>query len=124
MRISDWSSDVCSSDLVRDALGMARGVGDRGAGALADAEEDEGLAQAGGVDHRLQVADPRFQRKFANLPTAQAAAALVAAHVAVVPGGKETPVAPEPTDGVMVAVGLSVCRTTQHPATPPRYPRP
>src|SRR3546814_11199162 len=84
---------------------MARGGGDRGAGALADAEEDEGLAQAGGVDHRLQVADPRFQRKFANLPIAQAAAALVVAPVAVVPGEEAQPVAPDRTAGVMVEVG-------------------
>src|SRR3546814_1206990 len=26
MRISDWSSDVCSSDLVADGLGLVRGV--------------------------------------------------------------------------------------------------
>src|SRR3546814_10903571 len=85
-------------------------------GALADAEEDEGLAQAGGVDHRLQVADPRFQRKFANLPIAQAAAALVVAHVAVVPGEEAQPVAPDRTAGVMVEVGQPVCRTHQRQA--------
>src|SRR3546814_2847242 len=77
MRISDWSSDVCSSDL---------------------------------------VADPRFQRKFANLPIAQAAAALVVAHVAVVPGEEAQPVAPDRTAGVMVEVGQPVCRTHQRQA--------
>src|SRR3546814_4676752 len=29
MRISDWSSDVCSSDLRRAGAGMAAGAGDR-----------------------------------------------------------------------------------------------
>src|SRR3546814_8696211 len=30
MRISDWSSDVCSSDLVRDRAAARREAGDRG----------------------------------------------------------------------------------------------
>src|SRR3546814_12988828 len=29
MRISDWSSDVCSSDLVQDAVGFARMLAER-----------------------------------------------------------------------------------------------
>src|SRR3546814_13145847 len=32
MRISDWSSDVCSSDLARPIGGGARRIGDRSAG--------------------------------------------------------------------------------------------
>src|SRR3546814_3876707 len=77
MRISDWSSDVCSSDL---------------------------------------VADPRFQRKFANLPITQAATALVVAHVVVVPGEEAQPVAPDRTVGVVVEVGQPVCRAHQRQA--------
>src|SRR3546814_14545683 len=43
MRISDWSSDVCSSDLLRP------GAGENGRGVGADGEEtgDAGVEQAG-----------------------------------------------------------------------------
>src|SRR3546814_3604683 len=66
MRISDWSSDVCSSDLQRceaavRALGVAaqaRAVVRRGAGAglPADRLDEPGHRTAGGV--RLAAVDP------------------------------------------------------------------
>src|SRR3546814_5934910 len=95
---------------------MARGIGDRGAGALADAEQDEGLAQAGGVDHRLEVCSSDLQCKFANLPITQAATALVVAHVVVVPGEEAQPVAPDRTVRVVVEVGQPGCRAHQRQA--------
>src|SRR3546814_6953011 len=53
MRISDWSSDVCSSDLVELQLAAAQGQRDRAAFAAVDlvgldtVEEGHGLVDAG-----------------------------------------------------------------------------
>src|SRR3546814_3573290 len=71
MRISDWSSDVCSSDLLDDGLGhlgqaagkAAELVGRQLLAELGEAhqvgEADHGVgggrAQLGGADHRLAV---------------------------------------------------------------------
>src|SRR3546814_8723600 len=53
MRISDWSSDVCSSD-----LGLQGGVGLARDGALGDVHQRENLlAAAPGVAHRFQGVD-------------------------------------------------------------------
>src|SRR3546814_17524740 len=54
MRISDWSSDVCSSDL-EDAVGrLERGEHRRVAGGLAIAE-DEGLRRGDAADPSVQL---------------------------------------------------------------------
>src|SRR3546814_9516043 len=54
MRISDWSSDVCSSDLAREAVhrrpDLGRGVERVGAGALQYLQRDRGFA----VEQRTQ----------------------------------------------------------------------
>src|SRR3546814_8175634 len=71
MRISDWSSDVCSSDLMMD-IGAARLDRDRHAVALPERDRGgavgkeefgidhvEGKAFAQRIDHRHQRADQR-----------------------------------------------------------------
>src|SRR3546814_4877271 len=58
MRISDWSSDVCSSDLARDGGGLA------GAGAAGN--QGEALAQHGPRGQRLAVERAGLQGKQAR----------------------------------------------------------
>src|SRR3546814_7772505 len=71
MRISDWSSDVCSSDLLAGDTGFARGLE-----LLAAAPEDEGIAalQAHDLLAGLCLADD--QRVDPVLPHRVAAALL------------------------------------------------
>src|SRR3546814_2990192 len=62
MRISDWSSDVCSSDLeaIRPAIGLAEIAGDDGARRRADIDahvEDREGRIAAGVALAVELAD-------------------------------------------------------------------
>src|SRR3546814_503599 len=54
MRISDWSSDVCSSDLFAPAIGVDRAV-ERDIGRLVEAEDSPGMF----LDHRGAKFDRR-----------------------------------------------------------------
>src|SRR3546814_13653922 len=56
MRISDWSSDVCSSDLAGGAAGMGEREVDGDAAALGAADERR-LVDVEPVQHRQQVVD-------------------------------------------------------------------
>src|SRR3546814_10609323 len=59
MRISDWSSDVCSSDLRRVDIGAHRGhIGEAAAETEADATDPFGAFAAQPVDRRLDILDP------------------------------------------------------------------
>src|SRR4051794_13996853 len=66
-------------DQVGDTVWMARRVGDRDRGALRDAQQREAL-DAAGVDDRLEVSDPRLERRLAHAARGQTAATLVVAH--------------------------------------------
>src|SRR3546814_4959584 len=75
MRISDWSSDVCSSDLGEIAIGTRldgeiergigrgnrRGIGERGTVGIAH-RRGVGHGDADRVLHHLQIGDRRSQR--------------------------------------------------------------
>src|SRR3546814_5814463 len=50
MRISDWSSDVCSSDLARDGTGFERTVGKQGNAGRRQA--DRRIERIHGMAHR------------------------------------------------------------------------
>src|SRR3546814_6100993 len=82
MRISDWSSDVCSSDLLAAALG---GLGHLVAGLALGADEEHAAAAGDDVAHGQQrlvqqrqgllevddvdaVADPENERGHARIP--------------------------------------------------------
>src|SRR3546814_13987592 len=80
MRISDWSSDVCSSDLAELHLCRMMNLGDEVA---FDAGEDEAAVlpeAAVDANHRIEIVEPRgfVQREIA-------CAVDVAEHVAVRP---------------------------------------
>src|SRR3546814_5439154 len=69
MRISDWSSDVCSSDLIHQQAGRAgaeaaldQRIDLVGAERGDDGEEADG-EEAGGVPHRPLAAQPLGQRE-------------------------------------------------------------
>src|SRR3546814_4711005 len=54
MRISDWSSDVCSSDLLLDAPGrLLRGGVDRNVAAVTQHIDGPGRLLRGGVDRNI-----------------------------------------------------------------------
>src|SRR3546814_15475487 len=76
MRISDWSSDVCSSDL-HDVL-----LGEAFDGAAVDADDDVILAQAGGFGRRA-LHDRQHQHAFLDQADAHADAAEAVAAGAV-----------------------------------------
>src|SRR3546814_11690614 len=60
MRISDWSSDVCSSDLLRQPAGPEDEAGDLGDALLGlQVGEDEGPLAA----HLFRIAVHHFQRR-------------------------------------------------------------
>src|SRR3546814_14802953 len=63
MRISDWSSDVCSSDLQVLAGGSSQGLGDRGAG-RAGVMDDGAVRRRDGEEPELRIAfrQPRLDR--------------------------------------------------------------
>src|SRR3546814_8355567 len=69
MRISDWSSDVCSSDLRRAAAGKRRRPAVQRAG-KAGAEE--------GVDHQLALARLGFLQRQDSSPPASGGAGRIA----------------------------------------------
>src|SRR3546814_17893244 len=62
MRISDWSSDVCSSDLAGDAEHRAEDVDDRRAGAQRLARRPGHVRQPGLERHNLDERWPALVR--------------------------------------------------------------
>src|SRR3546814_12881056 len=102
MRISDWSSDVCSSDLLNRAIGDLKAMGTTvvviGHRLSTFAAADKLLVLVeGAVQHwggRSEVLDKITRRKFHSVPTAP------------VPPGRE-PASGRPTEG---AAGQGVRR--------------
>jgi hypothetical protein len=76
------------------ALGVADGIGKRDRTALGNAEQREAV-EPRGVDDRLQIRDPRVERKVLHFPVGEAAAALVIADERVAPSQLVQPVAPD-----------------------------
>src|SRR3546814_9104226 len=70
MRISDWSSDVCSSDLLQESRAEERNVAETGnvqlgqAGNLVarQAAEDDAIEQGGGAERQDVEADADHQQ--------------------------------------------------------------
>src|SRR3546814_5641625 len=78
MRISDWSSDVCSSDLVADYLDDLWPRGDRAQDILADREFGDVIDEAahdGQRDVGLEQGDSHFAHRRAHVGLGQRAAA-------------------------------------------------
>src|SRR3546814_1032433 len=77
MRISDWSSDVCSSDLVRDRFGaQGKGIGEGGVGGDAEPIRRDRLAQRSGYAEPIE----RQDRPLARLDPENAARIAAVGH--------------------------------------------
>ena len=92
---------------VADALGMARGVGDRDRAALRDAEQREPV-ELGGVDDGLEIRDQDVERGVGRVAVRQAAAARVVAMEAVALAERVEPGTPHRRLPVDVDVGQPV----------------
>ena len=117
-RIAATSASSCSSlpaqppaarvaaveDEIGDPLRVPRGVRHRDRRALRDAEQRKAL-QAGGVDDRLQIADPGLDRQLADLRVREAAAALVVAQDRVALAKPIEPMAPDRAFPVQLEMG-------------------
>src|SRR3546814_14608777 len=66
MRISDWSSDVCSSDLIAQ-LGIAVALQRGAAVVVADGAVQRALALLQLADDRLQLVERLFERHRADI---------------------------------------------------------
>src|SRR3546814_19469875 len=72
MRISDWSSDVCSSDLISEAIGdgIKTSVGRQAVGSRTDAETGVCISRVPGNRLELSTAGASVQDKGGNIPGA------------------------------------------------------
>src|ERR1044071_7984118 len=81
----------------RDALGMLHCIRDTSCGALGNAEECKGPRRIDYVDERLQVLDPTFERKIADIPVSDSATAFIVTNEAEMFAEKTHPVTPNGT---------------------------
>src|SRR3546814_10521376 len=72
MRISDWSSDVCSSDVISEAIGdgIKTSVGRQAVGSRTDAETGVCISRVPGNRLELSTAGASVQDKGGNIPGA------------------------------------------------------
>ena len=107
--------ETVDQDELAHALGVARGISDRGRGAVGDAEQVE-MVGPGRIDHRLQIADHRFEIELRRIPFGQAEPAHVGADQAVRANAFAQPVTVDRARPVMVEVGHPGRRLDQREA--------
>src|SRR5205823_6453498 len=107
----------------RYALRMAGGVRHARRSALRDAEEGDGLGDAGGVDDRLEIVGPSLEREVRRAPISHAASALVVAHVVEMIGEEAEPVVPHRTLPIELQMRQPVGRLDQRGPTARLGPR-
>src|SRR3546814_14595751 len=112
MRISDWSSDVCSSDLDGDAQGAERA----GAGQFAKEDPARILVHHRGAAHRIgtQIIEDALHRRLPALKFAAAEPQLADVDIAAaglrVVGDEQERKRLVEGKGVSVSVGQGGCR--------------
>jgi hypothetical protein len=92
---------------MRDPFGVAGRIDERDGRILRDAEQGEAV-DAGRVDHRLEVSDPRVDREIAHFGVREAAPALVIANECVPVG--------EPAECRQTGLAQSYSRCVSHVA--------